>query len=218
MKLFTKLGANPKILKSDKAGKGYLSLIMHLAPSDKSGYDTCPFASPGCKAACLNTSGHGRYQRTQEARIRKTKFFFENREAFMFQLIREISNFQKYCQKRGVNPAIRLNGTSDIAWESVCPALFKMFPNVQFYDYTKDPSRVGNTPFNYDLTFSRDETNRVVCKSVFANGGRIAIVYKKIPSYATNGDKTDLRFLDPSGIVGVKAKGRAKHDKSGFVV
>ena len=34
-----------------------------------------------------------------------------------------------------------------------------------------------------------------------------------------NGDKHDLRFKDAKGcIVGLKAKGKAKKDKSGFVV
>jgi hypothetical protein len=34
-----------------------------------------------------------------------------------------------------------------------------------------------------------------------------------------DGDTTDLRFLDPRGIiVGLKAKGRAKSENSGFVI
>jgi hypothetical protein len=34
-----------------------------------------------------------------------------------------------------------------------------------------------------------------------------------------DGDKDDLRFLDPQGvIVGLKAKGDAKHDDTGFVI
>ena len=34
-----------------------------------------------------------------------------------------------------------------------------------------------------------------------------------------NGDKTDMRFKDPVGvIVGLKAKGKARKDTSGFVI
>ena len=48
---------NPKILKGMK--QGYMTYILHLAPADVSGYNTCPKATAGCKAACLNTAGRG---------------------------------------------------------------------------------------------------------------------------------------------------------------
>ena len=41
--------------------------------------------------------------------------------------------------------------------------------------------------------------------------------FKGLP--VIDGDKDDLRFLDPQGvIVGLIAKGKAKQDKSGFVI
>ena len=48
---------NPKTLKGESVG--YLTFILHLAPASLSGYNTCPKATEGCKAACLNTAGRG---------------------------------------------------------------------------------------------------------------------------------------------------------------
>ena len=59
-----------------------------------------------------------------------------------------------------------------------------MFPNVQFYDYTKSVSRMlkyldGGLPSNYDLTFSRSEDNDAECDIILAEGGNVAMVFKK---------------------------------------
>jgi hypothetical protein len=57
-----------------------------------------------------------------------------------------------------------------------------------------------------------------------SNGMNVAAVFHKVPETylgrtVINGDETDLRFLDPKGvIVGLKAKGKAKKDTTGFVV
>jgi len=54
-------------------------------------------------------------------------------------------------------------------------------------------------------------------------GGNVAVVFDQIPTAyygreVIDGVSTDLRFLDPFGvIVGLEAKGEAKHDNSGFV-
>jgi hypothetical protein len=228
MKLLSK---SPKTIKSDKAGKGYLTAIVYLAPHKLSGFNVCPNASAGCIAACLNTSGRGRMNSVQMARINKTKFYFENRETFKTQLIAEIKAFVRKCSKMGVSAAIRLNGTSDIPWESIFPELFTMFPNVQFYDYTKSYRRAllatlkAKWPLNYHLTFSRSECNQVQTMGVLAAGGSVAVVFdsKKIPATwqgfpVYNADETDLRFLDKPGIQGLYAKGKAKRDLTGFVV
>jgi hypothetical protein len=56
-------------------------------------------------------------------------------------------------------------------------------------------------------------------------GGNVAVVFRKdLPTtykgyQVVNGDVSDLRFLDPNNsIVGLKAKGKAKTDMSGFVL
>lgn len=219
---------NPKLMKGEK--QGYLSFILHLAPSTLSGFNTCPMASNGCASACLNTAGRGgmfkRGETTnaiQKARIRKTQWFFNDRSAFMLQLVKDITLAIKQANRKDMIPVFRLNGTSDIRWETVAVAGFDnvmaMFPNVQFYDYTKLPNR-RNIPANYHLTFSRSESNEHLIPANL----NVAVVFDKLPDTylgrpVVNGDDTDLRFLDPVGVVvGLKAKGKAKKDNSGFTV
>jgi hypothetical protein len=228
---------NPKILKGEK--QGYMTYILHLAPADVSGYNTCPKATAGCKAACLNTAGRGgmfkRGESTnviQEARKRKTRFFFENRGAFMLQLYLDIKKAIKQAEKKGLIPVFRLNGTSDLAWEKYevqdNKNIFQMFPDVQFYDYTKILGRKVNGLANYHLTFSAADGNDLDVIRAIKEGYNIATVFgikKNTPMPETyngvpvfNGDDSDLRFLDPKGVVvGLYAKGKAKKDTSGFV-
>lgn len=220
--------SNTKTLKGEALG--YRTYIMHLAPSTLSGYQVCPMASLGCSAACLNLSGMGRFSNVQAARIAKTRHFFEDRPAFMQQLVREVRSAVKACQKAGVTPVVRLNGTSDIRWEMI-PVLgdalptayaniMMMFPQVQFYDYTKIPNR-RNVPSNYHLTFSRSEMNH---QDVILSQYNVAVVFDVLPATylgrtVIDGTETDLRFLDPKNVVvGLKANGKAKQDRSGFVV
>lgn len=219
---------NKKIEKSNAAGSRYLSALMHLAPAKSAGgQNVCASASPGCIAACLHTSGHGRYQRVQDARIVRTRFYLENREKFKEMLRIELQKFEAKSKKKGLMPAIRLNGTSDIVWEKVWPELFTEFPNIQFYDYTKHVKRClkgWKLPANYHLTFSRSENNQEDCDKVLAAGiCNVAVVAKSKPSLlwghkTFSMDETDLRFLDPKGVGLLTPKGRAKYDKSGFVV
>lgn len=223
MKLLT--ASNPKLMKGTK--KGYLSFILHLAPGKISGYQVCPKASEACLDVCLNLSGRGRFDKVQSARIRKTKMFFENREAFMDQLVKDIQAGIRKAERENLIPVFRLNGTSDIRWETVkvgqSKNIFARFPEIQFYDYTKLPNR-KNIPENYHLTFSRSESNHSDCGEAFLNGMNVAVVFSEVPEMwnhieVHNGDETDLRFLDPPSVfVGLKAKGKAKKDQSGFVV
>ena len=230
MKLLTMGWQSPKLAKSDKAGLGYLSCIMYLAPSRVSGHNVCPQASPGCIATCLNTAGRGRYDNVQQARINRTNLFFNSRDTFKRQLIDELRLFVKRAYKAGMKPACRLNGTSDLPWESLFPELFRAFPHIQFYDYTKVYSRMvkflkGGLPRNYHLTFSRSELNDDKCQSILSLKGNVAVVFRDknfplawngFPCY--NADLTDLRFLDPQGVGALYAKGRAKKDTSNFVL
>ncbi len=232
MKLLT-LG-NTKTIKGQKMG--YMTFILHLAPSDLSGYNTCPMASEGCRSACLNTAGRGGMFKKgettnaiQKARIRKTKMFFENRNEFMIQLLDDIRAGIRKAEREGFIPVFRLNGTSDIRWENVevngFPNIMSIFPNIQFYDYTKLSNR-RNLPANYHLTFSRSESNEQDIPFLLPNHllYNVAVVFDVLPETykgipVVNGDDTDLRFLDPKGvIVGLKAKGKAKKDNSGFTV
>jgi hypothetical protein len=214
--------ANPKIQKGTKLG--YLSFILHLAPSTLSGKNTCPKATKGCIAACLNTAGRGgmfkRGENTnmiQKARIRKTKMYFEQRDLFLATLEADIQKAIKFAARQGLTPVFRLNGTSDLSVEKW--GIIEKFPTVQFYDYTKVLGRkVAHLP-NYHLTFSKADGNDADVQKALAQGLSVVAVYDRIPEGVPSADETDLRFLDPKGIMlGLKAKGRAKKDYSGFVI
>lgn len=214
-----------KTVKGEK--DGILTGILYLAPSTTSGVaDVCAFASDGCRAACLYTAGRGAMKNVQEARVNKTKRFFNDRENFMAELVKDIERLVKKAEKEGMVPAIRLNGTSDIPWENVkvgdAPNIMSLFPNVQFYDYTKNPNR-KNLPANYSLTFSLAEDNDQNAEKALKNGTNVAAVFFNVPETfmgrkVIDGDASDVRFNDPKNvIVGLKAKGKARNDTSGFV-
>lgn len=221
MKLLSR--ANTKTLKGEKMG--YITHILHLAPYNLSGFQVCPKATT-CVASCLNSAGRGRFDNVQNARIRKTRYFFESRDSFMDDLFDDIKKAIKYAKKRGLIPVFRLNGTSDIPWEKIRIGefrnVFEAFPNVTFYDYTKIQGRT--TPDNYKLTFSFDGLNYKAAENALKHGQNVAVVFDMLPENfmgkrVINGDDTDLRFLDDKNvIVGLKAKGKAKNDFSGFVV
>lgn len=246
------IDANPKTIKGQK--RGYMTAVLYLAPSNISGFDVCPMAlQAGCRDACLNYAGRAAIAKgnaliatdggmvpdnaIQRARIARTKWFFEDRRTFMAALVLEISRFIRKAERAGLTPAIRLNGTSDILWETI-PAsdnektIFDIFPNVQFYDYTKIAKRIERAlPDNYHLTLSYSRANARYKKRIQAahdGGANMAMVvrdkeYKNMilsmyPN-AIDGDAHDLRFTDPDGaLVVLTAKGRAKKDKGGFVV
>jgi len=234
---------NPKVLKG--LSQGYNTYILHLAPSTLSGYNTCPKATAGCIASCLNTAGRGgmfkRGESTnaiQQARIRKTIMFYEERNAFFYLLVKDIELAIKQSAKKGLIPVFRLNGTSDLSWEKyevvrngeVFTNIFAAFPDVQFYDYTKVIGRKVSGIKNYHLTFSMADGNYMDCKRAVEEGLNVAVVFgikkgTKMPEKyfnynmtVFNGDDSDLRFLDPkNSIIGLYAKGKAKKDTSGFV-
>jgi len=232
---------NPKVLKGIK--QGYNTYILHLAPARLSGHEVCPKRTVGCTDSCLNTAGRGgMFKRgevtnvIQEARIRKTKLFFADRDAFMVHLVKDIQLGIKQSERLGLIPVFRLNGTSDLSWEKysftidgvIYPNIFKYFEGVQFYDYTKVLGRKVQGISNYHLTFSAADGNDGDVTKAISQGYNIATVFgikKTVPmpelylgTPVYNGDESDLRFLDPKGvIVGLYAKGKAKKDTSGFV-
>lgn len=235
VKLLTPDFANTKTAKSMQFSE-YTSYIMHLSPADLA-YKAlgrvgtvCPMASKGCKSACLNTAGRGRFNSIQESRLRKTLYFILFRDEFMSHLEKEISRIETKTSKLGKRLVLRLNGTSDIVWENIKLKnginIFQRFINVQFYDYTKIVKRLEKVSQydNYYVIFSASETNdKDVLKALELNFN-VAMVFDEIPNQwlganVINGDMHDFRFLDVGRgvIVGLKAKGQAKKDLSGFV-
>ena len=228
------VGNNAKTIKGD--GDEYLTAILYMTPYkvmvDGKLFNSCSMAEQAsCIEGCLYTAGRGRMSNVQTARQRKAEWFYRDRDSFMQQLHEDITMFSAYCHKRGIKPCVRLNGTTDIRWELIKIGDYNIFdshPDVQFYDYTKIPNRkVADYP-NYHLTWSYSSANpkyEELFWDVIRKGMSVAVVFRKPINMTTwrgykvvDGDKDDLRFLDPqSSIVALYAKGAAKHDSTGFV-
>jgi hypothetical protein len=198
-----------------------LTAMVNLAPSDMAqiGVNTCPMATASCRAACLVNSGQRKVNKAVNlAAINRTKLFYGNREFFMTRLVMEISKAKKTAAKKGVPLVVRLNGTSDISplvWKLQGMNILEIFPDVQFYDYTKVINRFEKVNYpNYHLTYSftGEEKNFDIVKFTEA-GNNVAVVFEgSLPSTfqgieVIDGDKSDHRFLDKKGvIVGLKYK------------
>lgn len=202
-----------------------LTYSLYLAPAKMSGYEVCPKRNEECTALCLNESGMNRIDvkknRINESRIKKTKLFFEEREFFVNWLIDEISIAKRKAEILGYKFSVRLNNTSDISPELFYTTidgkkknLLEIFPDVQFYDYTKVYNRIKLTKKypNYDLTFSFSGYNFEECIESLNNDVRVAVVFKKVPETflgykVIDGDKYDMRYKDSTNvIVGLKFK------------
>ena len=240
--LLGRIDANPKLAKNAK--NKALSVPLHLSPHTSSGYNVCAKATNGCISGCLHTAGNPAYMEQKfKSRLARTLLYFGNRALFIEILRREIKRHVNRANKINFIPAIRLNGTSDIQWENVRYSvngkeftLFTEFPNVQFYDYTKIANR-KRLPENYHLTFSLAENNHADAFEAFVNGLNVAVVFDtkrndalpetfkleiegrgSFKTLVIDGDLTDYRPHDAKqAIVGLRAKGKAIGDKSGFV-
>ena len=238
-------GNNAKTIKGD--GKEYITAIFYGTPFkmliEKAGknieVNSCAFADIAkCFKPCLNTAGRGGIFKAgettntvQEARKRKTVMFYKEREKFLNLLFQDVIKFESKCIKAGVQACVRLNGTTDIQWEKIIikdnKNIFDLFPNVIFYDYSKIFKRDVSHIKNYHLTWSYSAANEWYAaqyETALKNDQNIAVVFKdELPKTflgleVINGDKDDLRFLDPKRVVvGLKAKGKARKDVSGFV-
>jgi hypothetical protein len=235
------IDANAKTVKGQK--KGYLTGVVYLAPYDVSGVNVCSMSKQAkCEDTCLFVQGRAGISKGSKvftadngkvykdnaiirARIARTKLFNTDREGFMVQLVKEIHALIRKGDREGLIPTVRLNGTSDIRWEIIRmlngKTIFETFPQIQFYDYTKINNR-KHIPSNYHLTWSYSgvpsyaalKPNDINWTVVFNGGLPSTFLGRKV----VDGDENDLRFLDEKSIVvGLKAKGSAKQDTSGFV-
>lgn len=225
------IGADAKTVKGEKYR--VLTGIQYLSAHKLSGLNLCAMADiAGCSEPCLRSAGRGAMNSTQMSRLRKTLFMQQYWEEYLAMLQKEVQRFAYYCDAREYTPAIRLNGTSDIRWENKIwdyMVSTSHWFGVRWYDYTKEVNRIIPDPKIYDLTFSysgKPQFRRFVDKAK-AMGMRIAVVFryqKDIPEVfegmqTFDGDDSDLRFLEPQGVVSaLYAKGKAVHDYSGFVV
>ena len=208
---------NPKIKKNTIVSNVKTYSLM-LSPDKTSGYDVCPYSTPECRLGCLHNSGHvklndrsGKYT-VRNARIKRTKLFFEEYEFFMNWLIAEIKAEQNKAKNEGLNFAVRLNTFSDIDWTKQYingKTLFEIFSDVQFYDYTKNFRMFEKQlPENYHLTLSYTGRNKAKCLKILQNGYNVAVIFDT-PQFpekwygfpVINGDLTDYRPLDNNGVV-----------------
>jgi hypothetical protein len=212
---FASVNSSQKIVKGEKLN--FDTLVLYLSASKNAGVDLCKFASTGCRLACLVASGHALIESRAGkntiaiSRIVKTWLAVYRRDIAETVLCAEIESAKKRAEKRGRKFAVRINGTSDLCFADVISA----FPDVQFYDYTKDPERVSMP--NYHLTFSYADTSKARIKhykQAIKRGQSIAfpVIASDFEAACAlpdcySMDNTDLRFLDNSGKYGIlKAK------------
>jgi hypothetical protein len=212
-KLFTRSSA--KLEKSQN--EFWLNAVLYLEPS----VDVkviCKASTPACRASCLTNSGMMIMSVQTNARIKRTNMYLNEREMFMAKLTNEIDNLVKQATKQGKQLALRLNGTSDLDWTEI----YAMYPEVQFYEYTKRPDLIKKSKglHNLHITFSRTErTKDSTVRRVIESGTNVAVVFddkKEQPITflgikVVDGDKHDRRFEDTAGeIVALKLKGTTK--------
>ena len=217
----TSVSMTVKHMKSLKYGE--LTQTLYLAPAKMSGYEVCPGRNAECSRLCLNQSGKNigpqkeRGDFINKSRITKTKLFFEQRDFFMDWLIAEVEAAKRKAERMTYKLSIRLNNTSDISPEEFTrngQNILQMYPEIQFYDYTKVPARVElmkKYP-NYDVTFSYTGYNLTECQNMLLNKIRVAVVFKRVPDEwmgypVIDGDAYDMRYKDDNAvIVGLKYK------------
>lgn len=235
-----------RVVKTAKGEKyGYYTAVLYLnanlAPSS-----ICPSHTKDCLASCLKGSGQLGMKRGANAVTVRTEYLLHHKEAFLFQLKKEIRMLVKKAQNRNLIPTLRLNGSSDIAWESkkygeIIQWAMSQFPDLIVYDYTKIVgralpeyrSKLGIS--NYHITFSWSGENETQCKIMLSKGVNVAVPFdtrSELPetflsTKVIDGDLSDLRFLDtPGSIVGLRykrsydkpEKGRKLVKRLGFIV
>jgi len=207
------------------------SFILNLSPykQNNKGRNLCAKASPGCIASCLYTAGFGKFTSVQQSRQLNTEVFLKHTDVFLGLLQQELIKLNEKAGKENTQYAVRLNGTSDMDWLLLFHKKLNWYPtalkNIILYDYTKHVDRMFYYQgTNYHLTFSKSENNWSDCVRVLDAGMNVAVVFKQLPTTymgyrVEDGDLSDDRYFDSTGvIIGLRPKGRAKKDTTGFVV
>lgn len=208
-------------------------------------FNLCPNAG-SCVASCLNTAGRGGIpmssyagrafaNNVQHGRYKRTHLYRTAPDAFRAQLEREMQIVADWALSLGLSVSFRLNGTSDVHWERAFPGLRIPVGAVR-YDYTKSwllayHGTVDGVRYTYSLDvdgFGDPSRREELALRILRTGGNVAVVFntkkgKPVPATwrgfpVVDGDETDLRHLDPRGhVVALRAKGKARKDRSGFV-
>lgn len=222
---FSYLGStknNPKVVKNTVVGQ-VVTYSISLLQGNLSGHEVCAAAlnSP-CRALCLGYTGRAKSSilaygeeasPVVRARSRKTRLFFEDKDTFMNLLCYELESAKKYAETRNMFFSVRLNCMSDLSplafhYNSNSQNILEMYPDVQFYDYSKNFNRykLCEKYKNYDITFSYDGENWDKCVDVLERGYNVAVVFEApvVPvawrGYPViNAVESDLRYLDEKG-------------------
>ena len=228
--LLSKGSTNSKTAKNE-----IKTFILYLAPHNlnNKGVTLCKDASKGCIESCLYSAGRGKFSNVQSSRINKANYFVSDKKVFLTQLLKEIRKEIKKASDKNEKIAFRLNGTSDIDFLYLLDKNFGFnidlltYDKVYFYDYTKSLPRAKRYQNykNYTLTFSKSETNEKQVNEALNLGINVAAVFKdNLPQTykgikVINGDSSDLEMLKFKNVIlGLKAKGEAKKDTTGFVI
>ena len=231
------VGSDAKTVKGEKVG--IKTAVCYMSSADILTSKTlCAFAElAGCKEGCLRESGHLGMEHGQLAMIRRTLLYLYAFEIFKMLAQAEI---MKHSVQYGDDLAVRPNGTTDedFTW------LIELFPNVQFYDYTKILNRViKNTLPNYDLTYSFSPYSAKSLQhglEAIKRGYRVAVAFNtantkgeayQVPDTflghkLVSFDDHDARFLDAPNAIGsltrkgssVKTRQREHEQVSSFFV
>lgn len=226
--LMSDAGASVKSEHSLQAGM--VTVMLYLAPAR---HGVCPFSTSGCREVCLgDTSGRMAMPYNATVRAARSAFLLSHPRHFLRMIDAEVRAFHRKYVTSGKFAflGVRLNGTSDIPWEQVTPALVAEWVNlggVRLYDYTKwSPEDRPATP-SYDLTRSATErTTPEDIATMVRRGERVAAAVKfgksdAIPAEvfgvpAVDGDVHDLRCTEDRGVLVVlRPKGAARNLEAG---
>jgi hypothetical protein len=230
--LLTAPGDQPKLGKNDKPTYTFMAVPASGVGAYRPGrraVNLCPAATPGCRAACLSTAGRGAFSSVQMGRACRTGFMLDHPAAFLSRLHSEV--IRRHEELGGI--MLRLNCVSDIRWEIATAWLIDDLGErgVTLYDYTafSPEQRPDPESAHYYLTRSAKETHtdadvvalvhaghNVALPFAVRRGEPLPETWHGVP--VIDGDRTDDRTADPRGvIVGLRAKGKGRQDKSGFV-
>ena len=203
------IGADSKTIKGET--ENIMTGILYLSPYKKSGKNFCSFATAGCIAGCLDTAGRGKFNTIQEARLKKSLYFINNKTNFLLDLVESIIRLKKKAYNKKFTPVVRLNGTSDLLWENINIKKEDLFTRKYIVDnmgylslhkilsskeykkfnmmtlftdltfYDYTKNPFRTTPKNYYLTFSRAENNDNNVQIAIERGLNIAVVFDKLP-------------------------------------
>ena len=227
-------GTSAKLAKNKRK-----SIVLYMSPVKRNSFalNTCPMASAGCEAVCLDYSGQKVGQAKQRLAIARTDFYFAHRDLFWQRAYDEIMAEVKKLKPKD-ELAVRLNGTSDLPlFDEFCDwcvanGKVKGFPkNILFYDYTKIANKVTynkeqelmnplgrrhKVTYSLSERVTKDGTGFDTAKKVLLNGGSVAAVFKVnprgIPEFKENKKtKEKTKNKIPAGWVAISdGKGKKK--------